>query len=357
MNQYKSHNHQYRYILTVIDYFSRKVFAEKMKNKDLSSSIEAFGKIVKEQAEGVYPQMLICDNGSEFQMNDYCKEHKIKLLHTESHSPTQASLIENFNGSLRRLIRADFVRTNSLVWIDSLPLLLQSKNNTKHKATKYAPNEIWKPEKAKVALLETTDNLVKETQDQKMSNLAKATTERVSKQIRKLQNQTLAIGDKVRVSTAALHTDIRKANKAGLSKLVVVKFSVKLYTVSKVIKSRGKKEFQLEKYELVDAKNKPLLEEFNLKYPARELKPRRFSISDLLKVDKSTVSSRNKAIETKLNKIRNFDSDSDSDSDDEVDQADKVVDISELVSKVNNLETPTIRKSNRSKKSVDKLDL
>jgi transposase InsO family protein len=342
MNQYKSQNKQYRYILTVIDYFSRKVFAHKLKNKDLESTIEAFESIIKLQAEGTYPQMLICDNGSEFQLGDFCKQHKIKLLHTETHSPTQASLIENFNGSLRRLIRANFVRTNSLNWIDDLQMLVDSKNKTKH-------NE-------KVKILETTEEL-KESQEQKISNLSKSTTDRVTKQIAKLQNQTLEVGDKVRVSTSTLHTDIRKLDKAGLSKLVVVKFSAKLYTVSKIIRSRVKKEFQLEKYELVDSKNKPLLEEFNLKHPNKTLKPRRFNISDLLKVDKDTISTRDKATETKLNKIRNFESDSESDSESEEETENVEEEIEEEPKKATKSAPPEIRKSSRAPKSKDILDL
>lgn len=304
LNQYTSHNQQYRYILTVIDYFSRKVFAEKLKNKDLESVKIALEKIVSEQAGGITPTMLICDNGSEFQLLDWCKVRSIKLLHTESYSPTQNSLIENFNGSLRRLIRANFIKKNNLIWINDLQLFLDNYNSRKHNTTKFIPNQIWKPEKCKVTLVEETDDL-KQTNEQKISELSKTTTDRVTKQIARLQQQTLTVGDTVRVATSSLNSEIRKANKAGNSKLVVVKFSAKVFTVDKVTVPRQKAAFALPKYILKDKKGKVLLEEFNLNKPNKVLKPKKFNVTELLKIDKDTVNTRGKQDEEKLNKIEN----------------------------------------------------
>ena len=304
MNQYTSHNNNYRYILTVIDYFSRKVFAVALKTKDLESSIEGFNKIVNNQSFNTYPQMLITDQGSEFELKEWCHQHKIKLVHTESHSPTQNSLIENFNGSLRRLIRANFVRNNNLNWIDELDMLLNNYNSKKHKTTGYVPNDIWREEKGKVNLIDETDNL-DETKEQKISNLSKKTTSRAQSQIEQLQKQTLSVGDTVRVATRALNSEVRKSIKAGNQKLVVVKFSAKVFKVDKVIQSKQSKEFALPKYILKDKKGKVLLEEYNAKYPNKILKPRRFNIVDLLQIDSNTVNIKSKKDEEKLNKIEN----------------------------------------------------
>lgn len=360
MNQYTSHNNNYRYILTVIDYFSRKVFAVALKTKDLESSIDGFKTIVSTQSFNTYPQILICDNGSEFELKDWCKSHKIKLLHTESHSPTQNSLIENFNGSLRRLIRANFVRNNNLNWIDELSILLTNYNSKKHKTTGYVPNDIWREEKGKVKLIDETDNL-DETKEQKISNLSKKTTSRAQSQIEQLQKQTLSVGDTVRVSTRSLNSEVRRLVKAGNQKLVVVKFSAKVFKVDKVIQSKQSKEFALSKYVLKDKKGKVLLEEYNAKYPNKILKPRRFNITDLLKIDPNTVNIKTKKDEEYLNKIQNV----------EIEEVEPVVKPrkSERVKKLtanekrkqtielNKVEKEPTRKSGRDKKKNDFLDL
>ena len=302
MNQYVSHNHQYRYILTVIDFFSRKSFATALKTKDLSATIAGFDKIIAEQTNGTTPNVIVCDNGAEFELSEWCKNHGIKLIHTQSHTPTQNSLIENFNGSLRRIIRANFVRTNSLVWVDDLQMMLDNWNNKKHGTTAYAPNELWKHGNERVSgKIPDIEEVGLQSQDQKISMVKNKTAARAEQQIEALKKQSLNVGDTVRVRTEALHSELRKTIKAHWQKLITIKFSTKIYVISKIIKARGKTTLALDKYELKDSKGKVLLEEFNLKYPNKVLKPRKMNITDLMKVDKNTIVSRNKQLETKLN--------------------------------------------------------
>lgn len=348
MNQYKSQNSQYRYILTVIDYFSRKVFAQKLKNKDVNSVEEALNDIVSKQAFNTYPQLLISDGGTEFNLSEWCKTHKIKHIITESHSPTQNALIENFNGSLRRLIRSDFVRTKKLNWINNLQVYIDNYNSTIHKTTNYKPDDIWSPEKIKVKELPSTDNL-NETKEEKISELSKKTLSKIEKQFARLQNQKLNVGDKVRVSTKALNSEVRKAIKSGNSKLVVVKFSAKIFTVDKISKSRAKKEFAIDKYILRDKNNKLLLEEFKVNNPNKVLKPKKFNITELLKIDPSTQNTYTKKDEELLNKIENVEPIEES--------IEKPPKIKQITTKEKSEIEPIIRKSNRVVKHIDKLNL
>ena len=137
------------------------------------------------------------------------------------------------------------------------------------------------------------------TKEQKQSIVSKETMTRAEQKFESLKKQELKVGDKVRVRTEALHSNIRKNIKAGLSKLVTVKFSTKVYQISKVVKGRGS--LGLNRYIIEDSKNKVLLEEFNMKRPNAILQPRKMNITDLLKIDPNTITSRNKKIETKLN--------------------------------------------------------
>lgn len=345
MNQYLQHNKGYRYILTGIDYFSRKVFAKALKEKTVANVIEALEDISKNQMENTYPVMLISDNGGEFDINDWCTENDIKLVHTESHSPTQNSLVENLNGSLRRIIRSNFVRINKLVWIDHLQIFVDNKNNSKHDTTKHKPVDIWTKGRKAVKAVKETDNL-DQSKDQKIDTVHKMNTKKATEQIEELKKQTLKLGATVRVLNSAMHSEIRKLQKAGNSKLIVAKYSGKIYYVDKI--SKPKSQLGIEKYGLIDKKGNVLLEEFNLKKPNKVLKPKLFYYTDLLPVDKDTKTKLKSKDIAKLNKIHNYDADVD----------EPIVVVNEKKPKK---KAPTVvvsrEKSTRNKKTKDILNL
>jgi transposase InsO family protein len=325
MNRYRKHNQHYRYILTVVDFFSRRAFAEKLKHKDVESVQEAFGRIITDQANGTAPLTLICDNGSEFELEDWCHDKRIRLAHPSSHTPTQNSLTENFNGQLRRLIRANFVRRSDLVWIEDLQMLLDNHNGTKQKLTKFAPNDIWSEGRKRPRIKKIKEEEISTPQDElgdlppdRDENIEIATdriSDKAEKQLKKLRNQELAVGDHVRVSTSALHTNIRKVEKAGLSKLVVIRFSTRIYVIYKIVKSTAKKKFQTNKYILKTKGGDLVGQEPNPRYPERDQQVQKFDVTELLKVDPNTVTRRNGAVEKKLNNVARVDS---SDSEEEV---------------------------------------
>jgi hypothetical protein len=74
-------------------------------------------------------------------------------------------------------------------------------------------------------------------------------------------------------------------------------------------------------------------------------------------VDKDTVSTRDKATETKLNKIRNFESDGDSDSESEEESENVEEEVIEVPKRATKSAPTEIRKSSRAPKSKDILDL
>jgi hypothetical protein len=314
MNQYVSQNRHFRYILSVIDYFSRKVFAFPLKKKTLQSTINAFNIIVTEQAEGTHPDRLITDNGSEFSLKDWCEQHRITLMHTESHSPTQNSLVENINGSIRRVIRQNFVRNNSLKWVDDLPMIIENLNNKKHGTTGTTPNKLWTKGTNKVRKVRLSNSLTKSTKQLQYEVLEK-TVDRAERQIDALKKQTFEVGDYVRISTASLSANIRKTIKAGHSKNIVVRFTPKIYRVCHIVKPVNAS-FQLEKYQLEDDKGEIVRTEFKINKPNQVLRPKSFFATELLKVDADTVTHITNADAKKLNKILDTDLPSDDEEDD-----------------------------------------
>ena len=87
LNLYLGHNYQFRYIIDVVDAFSRRVWLEKMRVKSAPVTAREFAKIC--ERAGVYPSYLLSDNGGEFkdELSQFCKDHGIKQRFTRAYAP------------------------------------------------------------------------------------------------------------------------------------------------------------------------------------------------------------------------------------------------------------------------------
>ena len=97
---YAKDNHNHKYILTIIDNFSKYVFAKGLVKRDAVSILEAFEDIIENQALHTYPKIIQTDNGGEFKnktFQDWAKLNDIKLKLSLSHKLTSNALIENLN--------------------------------------------------------------------------------------------------------------------------------------------------------------------------------------------------------------------------------------------------------------------
>ena len=151
-------NRGYRYLLTMIDCFSRKATAIPMKFKDKDSSLNAIKKAF--QIMGT-PQKLQTDRGSEFiatNVKQFLKENKVILFH--SNSPLKASIVERFNRTLRQRIIKYMVEKKNLMYIHVLPDMLKAYNNSIHSSLeKYTPNQVNKGNEKEVFELQYREYL------------------------------------------------------------------------------------------------------------------------------------------------------------------------------------------------------
>ena len=243
MTLYEGYNKKRKYILTVIDCFSKYVFAIALVRKYPENIIAALEEI--HQKSGVYPVILQTDNGTEFKNNkvaEFCESKNIKQVFTATHTPTSNGLVENFNLYLRKLIRETFVRTDTLNWVDHLDDLVINRNNTRHTTTKYTPAQVWKNtnipiEQPRRVLPPTIDAPM--TQKQIQTTVLKRTKNKAKKTIERFNDEKLKVGDRVRIKLAAVDTKVRKIIKQGNEKLLPVKYTPEIYTVDKVYNSRN----------------------------------------------------------------------------------------------------------------------
>lgn len=131
-------NDDYRYILTVIDVFSKYAWAVASKKKDKNSIADAFNSILA--ATKRRPKRIQADEGTEFYnavFKGIMKKHSIKLYST--FSVLKASIVERFNRTLKQKMWRVFTLNKNHEYMSILPQLVFSYNNTYHRSIKTKP--------------------------------------------------------------------------------------------------------------------------------------------------------------------------------------------------------------------------
>jgi hypothetical protein len=201
----------YRYILTVVDMFSRFAYAVPLTNKTGVAIKQAFNEhIFTSPAET--PIYLQTDLGKEFYNStfiNYLKEKNVKLFSVKS--PMKAALVERFNRTLKaRMYRYFTYKNNKMDWPHILSDLLHSYNNAPHRSL---PKGVT-PQMAKDAI-----------DDKKVINQIHLYSMKMCKSKHKKSSSLLQIGDSVRLS---------KIKHSVFSKGFEANWSEEIFTVSKI---------------------------------------------------------------------------------------------------------------------------
>jgi len=145
MNQFSSENDGFKYMINVIDTFSKYAFSEPLKTKSGLEVAKAFATIIK-KAKNVNhkpPKLLHVDKGLEFRNKDFKKvlqEHNIGMYHTENEE--KSAIVERFNRTLNRKMKIQFEIRKNFRWIDILQTLIKSYNNTTHRTIGMKPVDV-----------------------------------------------------------------------------------------------------------------------------------------------------------------------------------------------------------------------
>lgn len=141
MQMLASENQGYRYILMIIDCFSRKAWARALKDKSGKSVASAFEDIFKTQAP---PHELQTDKGREFYNVNVMTLFKIKNVHLFSTEDpvTKACMAERLIRTIKGRIYRYFHAKNTSKWIDVLQDIIDSYNDRVHSVIKMAPSQV-----------------------------------------------------------------------------------------------------------------------------------------------------------------------------------------------------------------------
>lgn len=126
----------FRYILVVIDIYSRYAWGFPLKTKKGDEVAKAFGKIKKK------PDFLWVDKGSEF-YNEKVKEVLKGTTIYSTESGMKSAFTERLNRTLKNKMFEMFTEKQSREWVGMLPELLKDYNNTVHRSTGKTPYEVY----------------------------------------------------------------------------------------------------------------------------------------------------------------------------------------------------------------------
>ena len=113
------YNRGYRYLLTVVDVFSKYAWVEPVKNKTGKAVTDAMAKILK-RSEGRKPINLQTGDGKEFYKTFQALMTQLGVHHFSTSGDTKASVVERFNRTLKQMLYRYFTVKNTLNFVPIL---------------------------------------------------------------------------------------------------------------------------------------------------------------------------------------------------------------------------------------------
>ena len=135
-------NDGFKYVLIIIDTFSRFLWAALLKNKTGDEVVQGFEDIY---ADGHKPNLLRTDKGKEFtnyKLQKYLKS--LGVVHIVSNNEVKASFAESVIRTLKNKLYRYMTEHQSQRYIDVLEDMVDSYNGTYHSSIRRAPNTVSK---------------------------------------------------------------------------------------------------------------------------------------------------------------------------------------------------------------------
>ena len=150
MSNLTDHNENQRFLLIVIDVFSKYLWVQPLPNKSHTSVINAFQKIFKQTTRR--PRTLRSDNGTEFKnrwFKQFMKKEGIYAYTTKNEM--KANFAERVIRTLKGMLYRYFLHHQTYHYMDVLQDIVQSYNIRLHSSLfGYSPAQITKQVEAKV---------------------------------------------------------------------------------------------------------------------------------------------------------------------------------------------------------------
>lgn len=145
MQEFSRVNRGYRYILNVIDSFSKYAWSVPLKSKTARDVAKAFKLILKQRVPG----SVRTDKGKEFlnaSLQNVLRGYGIR--HYVSNNPSiKCAIVERFNRTLKTRMYKYFTANGTRKYYDILNKLISAYNNSYHRSIKMKPVEVTRENK------------------------------------------------------------------------------------------------------------------------------------------------------------------------------------------------------------------
>ena len=148
MGEWSDKNDGYRYILTIIDCFSKYVWVYPLKDKKAVTVANIFKELFE---DGNVPKLLWTDQGKEFynkDVNKVLKKYDVKIYSTFGNA--KSAIIERFNRTLKEKMWRKFSEIQTRRWVDMLDDLIDDYHNTVHRSIGMKPIDVTKSDEKKI---------------------------------------------------------------------------------------------------------------------------------------------------------------------------------------------------------------
>ena len=208
------HNNRNRYVLVAIGIFSRRGYVDAVgAHKSSANTAKAFERILSRI--GRNPETVRTDMGTEFLGAPFAGLLKQRgIQHRLAEGAHKANYAERFIRTIRSRLQRYMLRQKSLRYLDFLPRLEESYNETKHRSIGMTPNEVTRSTVGTVLKKLHLDSL------HRMETLRP----RIDRKIPQ-QKQQLKVGDLVRLSRL----------KGAFGKEADASWSFEIYRIKKVL--------------------------------------------------------------------------------------------------------------------------
>jgi hypothetical protein len=145
LSNYKRHNNGYRYILVVIDIYSRYSWVRPLKQKtgqEVSREMKIITSEITKHNINIWS--FVMDTGKEFDNSTFNKYYStVKMFRKSPDIHNSTGIVERRNSYIRSVLQKYFTAYHTLKWIDTLQNINDNVNNTINRTTKHTPLDIW----------------------------------------------------------------------------------------------------------------------------------------------------------------------------------------------------------------------
>ena len=141
---YSRKNHGYKYILAVIDMFSRMNFVRPLHTKRAQEVANKLEEIIKSMK--YIPRFFTSDKGGEFdERNNFIKSILVEKFHMVVYyttGPKKNSMVERFNRTLKERIERYFTENATKNWVDIISQFSRNINNSINRTIGMRPIDV-----------------------------------------------------------------------------------------------------------------------------------------------------------------------------------------------------------------------